>query len=435
MNGIAKVTCTVALFALLVCPLAACSNSKAANSAEAAEATQLDEGMRAEIVSMIAKAREHSFTNVTFSMKTETTASMRDEKNNLQQQIITTDMTGQLDQSGETPVMHMGYEGTSSTKLEKTTYDMYIDKTGIVVSQQGQLFKNPIDDATLQGYASSITAIGAEDELNQLLDVASSYDLQKQDNGDTLITIVADVNKLAETTLVDMSSLPEGSSVATLVASYVIDPENHFKTVRLMSSTTGTPTYRVDQNYQFSNYDTTVMPEWPDLEAYYAEQVGIKTDEQGRRYMVADDGQIYYVESIDENGMIHFQMPEGAASSESGGGYSYSTGGGEGSVNDLYDYVILDPSAADGGSAQNTTATSGSSAGTNANTGSNAGGANTNTSTQQQTGDPRGRASINVEGTQYWLDTDGAVKTNSSGDQWFYPNDGTGPYLLDDPGA
>ena len=308
MNGIAKVTCTVALFALLACPLAACSNSKAANSAEAAETTQLNEGTRSEIVSMIAKARENSFTNVTFSMKTETIASMRDEKNNLQQQIINTDMTGQLDQSGETPVMHMGYEGTSSTKLEKTTYDMYIDKTGIVVSQQGQLFKNPIDDATLKGYASSITAIGAEEELNQLLDVASSYDLQKQDNGDTLITIVADVNKLAETTLVDMSSLPEGSSVATLVASYVIDPENHFKTVRLMSSTTGTPTYRVDQTFKFSKYDETAKPEWPDIEAYTAKMAGFEQGEDGR-WFIYDNGEKVYFDYLDENGSIHV-LPE-----------------------------------------------------------------------------------------------------------------------------
>lgn len=306
MNKIAKTTCAIALLALLAYPLAACSGSQGSKSGAASEGSPLDEGVREQIETVVAEARDAKFDNVTFDMRTETAVTSKDEEGNTQQQVTVTETKGELDRSSEKPRLHMGYESSNNLQLEKTSYDMYMDEKALFIKQGEQLYKNEIDDATLQNYATSITSVGSETEIEELLNVASSYTIEEKESGDTVITIVADVKKIEESSIIDTSSLPEGSSVATLVASYIIGPDSRFKSIRLMSSTTGAPTYRVDQSYQFSNYDTTVMPEWPDFTAYVAQQMGIETDADGRQYIVYDDGQTYYVDHIDENGTVYF---------------------------------------------------------------------------------------------------------------------------------
>jgi|GEM_PF-2531324 len=312
MNKLATATCALTLASALAFPLAACSAPQGSNSgggaAGSSQETQLDEGAKASIVSKIGEAREHSFNNVTFDMTVETAVAVRDDEGNLQQQINLIERKGELDQDPENPWMHMTYESSSNMELGKTVYEMFIDPTAMYMVQEGALYRNASDKSVVDTQVASITGIGSETEVNDLLDVAKSYEMQEQANGDTLITITADVDKLIEKSLIDTSALPEGSSIATLVASYVISSDNHFKTVRLISSTSGSPTYRVDQTFKFSKYDETAKPEWPDIEAYTAKMAGFEQGEDGR-WFIYDNGEKVYFDYLDENGSIHV-LPE-----------------------------------------------------------------------------------------------------------------------------
>ena len=400
--------CAIAL-AVTACGLAACTQADGSASSGSVSAT--DDGVRAGIEEKLSAAHATSYDNVTFAMQTETSATGTGDNDEIEQQAMTTSMNGELDKSGDKPAVHVSYEATSSTRLEKTAYDMFIDKDGMIISQAGLLFKEGLDDEALQGYASSVTAEATKEEASQLLDIASSFKMEESD-GDTVITIVANADKLAESSLVDTSTLPEGASIATLVASYTIDSNNRFKAIRLMSSTTGSPTYRVDQSYRFTGYDETALPEWPDYSAFLAEQAGILTDDDGRLYMVGDDGQIYYIDSIDDDGTIHFAQPE--AQVQQGSYYEYLPSDDESAIN-LYDYLPLDtaPSADDPG-------------------GTDSAAPETPEPVATETEDSNaGRAFINVGGTKYYLDEPGSrIEDVGSGVRAFYPADGSGPYFI-----
>lgn len=286
--------------------LAACSGGNGGSSSQAtsAQTTSGSTASREDVDAIVDAALATDFTSVAFSMKTETTATAVVE-GKTQQQSVETSTTGEWDKNPENPRLHMAYEGKSNTELGVVTYDMYFENGVMLVTQGSQIFRDELGAEGVENYTKSIMAVTSKDEINQLLDVASDYKIE-QSSGDTTISVTADVDKLVNSELYDSSSLPEGSSIATLVASYTIDADNHFKTVRIMSSTSGTPTYRVAQTYRYYDYDSVEMPPWPDLKAYIAQQTGIQTDANGNMYLVDDTGQVFYVSSINDDGTINF---------------------------------------------------------------------------------------------------------------------------------
>lgn len=316
-----KTACMLVAASALACCLFACSSPQGSQGSQESESSQgslqsqsqqgsaaSDESgdeLRESILAKLASARDASYDNATFGTKTETIVTEKDDEGQDQQQIITSTMSGEIDRSGATPRVHMSYEETTSARLEKSTYDMFIDASGMIVKEGDALYKDEIDEESLQSYAASFSEIASEESVTELLDMSSDYNMTESD-GETTITITMDVNKLEETPLVDISSLPEGSSIATFIASYSLDSENRLKAVRLSSSTTGYPTYRVDQKYWFSDYDTTVLPEWPDVDAYMEEQAGIMTDEDGNKYFVDEEGVQHTIESIDPDGTVNY---------------------------------------------------------------------------------------------------------------------------------
>ena len=321
------------------------SSSVREPSSSAGGAAEGEGAVREQIEQAFARVREATYKNVTFTRKTQTTATGTDGEGRMSQQSVTAEMKGELSLAKKNRAMHFSYLSKSSTQLGKVAYDMYVDDDALYVVQDGKLYTNGDEDATAEGYISAITDIVSEEAVTQLLDVASSCKIERADggagdgadagsgesvSGDITITITADASKVGETGLVDTSSLPEGSSIATMVASYVISPNDRLKTVRLMSSTAGTPTYRVNQTYHFSKYNKTELPEWPSMADQAVLDPRIKTDEDGRMYIVGDDGLTYYIDSIDEDGTIHASTQgtgdaAGEASAEGAGDASVIT--------------------------------------------------------------------------------------------------------------
>ena len=304
------------------------ASDEASSAASAASGEDpLDPAVRAEIEQAIAEARNSEYKNVTFGIETLTSA-IGSEKGKTEKQAVQTTMDGQLAIDGKDKSMHFDYEMQSTAQPTKVAYEMFIDKDGIIVKQDG-VFYGGVQGAEPDDYLSSVTGVASEEEVGKLLDAASSYKIEHGD--DTTITITADASKLAETGLIDTGSLPANSSIATLVANYVITPDKHFKAVRMMSSTSGTPTYRVNQTYNFSKYDETEMPEWPSAADRVAQDPRIKTDPDGSQYIIAEDGNKYYIDHIDEDGTVHLRADQ-AAQGGGGGGevYYYGDGGGDG---------------------------------------------------------------------------------------------------------
>ena len=293
-------------------------------SASAAAPGPLDPDVRADIEQALKAARENTYENVTFSMNLRTMAIGRDQ-GRVSQQVVQTTMKGELSRAKDNNAMHFAYDMRSSTQPTVIAYDMYINKDGTLVKQDGKIYVAGDDAADPKQYIDSVTGVASEEEVKQLLDAASEYKIERGD--DTVITVTAKASKLADSAFVDTQSLPEGSTMATLVVSYTISADNHFKAIRMMSSTSGTPTYRVNQSYEFSKYDKTEMPEWPSLADQVAADPRVKTDDQGRMYIIGDDGNTYLIESIDPDGTVHFyaeQQPQGGG----GGYYAEPTGGG-----------------------------------------------------------------------------------------------------------
>ena len=280
------------------------SAASADTSSASSQATSSGDPLRDNIDAIIDEALATDFTSVAFSMKTETTATAVVE-GKTQQQSIESSTTGEWDKNPANPRLHMGYSARSNTELGVVTYDMYFENGILLVTQGDQIYRDELGPEGLENYTKSIMAVTSKEEIDQLLDVASDYKVEQKD-GDTVVSITADVEKLENSELYDSSSLPEGSRIATLVASYTIDADNHFKTVRIMSSTSGTPTYRVTQTYRYSDYDNVEMPAWPDLKSYIAQQTGIQTDANGNMYIVDDTGQVFYVSAINDDGSIVF---------------------------------------------------------------------------------------------------------------------------------
>lgn len=386
--------------ALFAFALSACSNASAASSsAEAQENEAAEEHAvaREDVEDILHRAAETTFSNITFATKTETTATGASSNGQQITQTIRTSMKGQLDKGGEKPKLHMSYEAQSNMELGKTTYEMFIDKDNLIVSQNEQLYVDAMTDEMLNSYADSVTSIMSADEIDSMLDMASNLKIQ-EGKDETTVTITIDKDKLIESEAVDESSLPETTQIATMVVSYTVDSDDRFKTVRLMSSTTGTPTYRVSQTYEFSNYDETTLPEWPDLDAYVAQQSGIKTDENGRMYIVGDDGQIYYVTEIGDDGMIYYDMG--------------NTGAG-GTTGDTYYETVETPTTTTTQTVIEPTATVDS----------------TNTSTD--TSNDKGRAYITADdGTIHYLDEEGSrLIQNDDGTSYFIDADGNFYFL------
>lgn len=282
MTNFGKLLSTIAASALLVFSLSACSgnNSSGQASANASSGAQSqasngdnssdDEAMRAQITQIIEQAANAEYGSVTFNVETKTSATSTSSVNGQQQQqTMTTTMTGEISKAGDAPSMHMRYQASSTQDPTRTEYDMYITPQERIVQQGEELYLDEMTQDDFNNYVKSITAATTFDEVNKLLELASECKKEEKD-GETVISMTIDRNKLNESDLIDSTSLPEGTEIATLVASYSIDDQNRFKAVRLMSSTTGSPTYRVSQTYKFSNYDETTMPAWPDLEAYIA---------------------------------------------------------------------------------------------------------------------------------------------------------------------
>lgn len=383
---------------LLACSLFACGNNASSSSASSdSQEEAVAEGQevtREEVEEILYKASEATFTNVSFTTKTETTATGATANGVPQTQTIQTTMSGQFDKSGEKPKLHLNYSAVSTMELGKTGYEMFIDSENLIVKQNEQLFVDAMTDEMLNSYANSVTSVTSPDEIGSMLDMAASYKIA-EDEDETTVSITIDKDKLAESGAVDESSLPDNNAISTMVMSYTVGPDDRFKTVRIMSSTSGTPTYRVHQSYQFSDYDNTALPEWPDLKAYIAERSGIQTDANGRMFIVGDDGQTYYVSEIGDDGMIYYDT-------------GTQTSGGEDSTTYYYDV----PPAADAGTATNT--------GTDADT---SGG-----STEDQ-----GRAYITADdGTIHFLDEEGSrIINNEDGSRYFIDADGNFYFLAE----
>lgn len=384
--------------AFTACVLCACAGSGSSSSSSTAseESDPGNEVSREEVEAILHKAAETTFSNVSFSVKTETTATGAASNGAPQTQTMLTTMSGELDKGGEKPRLHIGYEAQSTMQLGKTSYDMFIDSENLIVIQNEQPFVDAMADDMLNSYANSVTSVVSKEEIDAMLDMAASYKMQAADD-ETTVSLTIDNAKLAEATASDDSTLPTNTQVATMVVSYSIDADSRFKTVRLMSSTNGSPTYRVHQTYQFSKYDETTLPTWPDLSAYIAQRSGIMTDENGRMYIVGDDGQIYYVTEIGDDGMIY-----------------YDTGNAGGSDETVY-YEPTTPAET-----------------TNTNTPSGNTGNTGNTDTPST--EDKGRAYITADdGTIHFLDEPGSkLFTNADGSRYFIDADGNFYFLAEE---
>lgn len=333
-----KASCITAAMVFACALLAGCAsgNSQQAQSAQApsaeaasAQASPTDPQVRSEIEKALADVRAASYENVSFSMETNTSATGTDQGRIVRQTVRTT-MKGELSLKKDDNAMHFFYDMRSSSQPTVVAYDMYVNKDNIFVKQNDKLYLVGEKDAKPENYISTITDIVSEKEVAKLLDAASEFKIDKGE--ETVITVTANASKLAESELIDSAALPAGASVATLVANYVIQLDNHLKTVRLMSSTSGTPTYRVNQTYNFSKYNETELPKWPTMQDQLAQDPRVTTDADGNMYLTADDGNKYRIESVDPDGTVHFygnqqNMGNAGASDSGSGGYYYDGGG------------------------------------------------------------------------------------------------------------
>lgn len=409
MRNITRIILTTTVAALMACALSACANGNASSSSSSqgqTETAPANTVAREDVEPVLHKAAELAFSSVSFTVRTESTATGAASNGAVQSQTMTTAMIGELDKSGEKPKMHIRYEAQSNTQLGKTMYDMYIDSENLIVNQNEQLYVDAMTDETLSSYADSVTSVISTEEIDSVLDMAASFKMEEKD-GETTVSITVDKDKLVETGTVDASSLPENTSIATMVVSYSIGADDRFKAVRIMSSTNGTPTYRVHQSYQFSNYDAATLPAWPDLQSYIANQSGIQTDANGRMYIVGDDGQAYYITEIGDDGMIYYDT------------------GGAGNTSETTYYETDPTAAANAGNAG----------------GAGAGDAGAGDAGAGDAGAPdaggeadQGRAYITADdGTVHFLDEEGSrLITNDDGSRYFIDADGNFYFLADE---
>ena len=329
--------------AVLACMLAGCGGSQAqsasgsasvassAGSGASAASGESGSSVRAEIEDVMAQVRATAYKNLTFKMHTETSVTGTNDEGRAVKQTVTTTMDGEFAKNKKKPKMHLNYENRSNTRPSKTVYEVFADSDGVLIVQDGQVYTTDPKETKTKDYTSLVTDLVSKKEIASLLDVAKDCKIEHSGEGDdvvTTITITADAAKLAESDFVDTASLPEHASIASMVANYVIDSDNHLKTVRFLSSTSGTPTYRVKQTYSLSKYDKTKLPDWPSAEGQATQDSRIKTDDEGNKYIM-QDGVKYIIDSIDEDGTIHAHAEGGDGAT--GGGDPYVTyGGGNG---------------------------------------------------------------------------------------------------------
>lgn len=369
----------VSLAALPACASSGASSASNEQSQQTEQAQPGASATREDVEAVLLAASQKTFSNVAFELRTETSAVGPGQDGTMQSQMIKTSTIGELDQSGERPRLHMKYSAQSSMELGKVTYEMFISSENLIVNQNDQLYVDAMTDEALNSYVNSVVNVTAEEGIASMLDAAANYKIEETD-GQTNVTITVDLDKAqqtaaeeadavaetetataeteaaasgeaesasaeaasvasAEATAASAGSasaeaasatssdsadpasaddaMPAGTEMASIVVCYSIGEDGRFKSVRVVSSTTGTPTYHSKQTYKFTDYDTTTLPEWPDLKAYVAERSGVATDENGRMYVLGDNGERYYVSEIGDDGMIYFDTGTSSATDES----------------------------------------------------------------------------------------------------------------------
>ena len=309
MKTFAKKTLLVLAVGLLTFALAACGAGQAESASGASGTSGTAAGAeqavsREDVEPILYAAAEKQFSNVAFSMENETVATGPDKDGAMQTQTATARTVGEIDFSGDKPRAHMTYTASSTAELGRTEYELFVDSESLIVRQDDQLFTDTMTDEMLESYTGAVTSVITREEIENMLDMASGFKLQEAD-GETTVSITVDVSKLPEEES-DTAAASEDIEIETMVASYTIGADGRFKTVLVITSTGGTPTYRMHQTYRYSGYDETTLPDWPDLQAYILEQSGIKTDENGNMYFVAEDGQTYRITEIGDDGTIYY---------------------------------------------------------------------------------------------------------------------------------
>ena len=310
MKAILKATLLAFASGLLAFALVACGKTGQASTAASGGASGAEGqgGSREDVEAILNQAANQPFSTVTFKITTSTSTTVPDDEGVMQTQSADTATTGELDQSGDKPAMHMSYRATSTVELGRTEYELFVNSERLIAKEGDQLYVEEMDDEALYSYSQSVTSAISREEIEAMLDVAASFEISESD-GETTVTITADPAKLADSQeQIGESDLPENSTIATMVISYTIGTDGHFKTVRTISSLDSEPIYHMNQTCQYSNYDATSLPEWPDLQAYILEQSGIETDENGNMYFVDEDGQTHYITEIGEDGTIYFMQ-------------------------------------------------------------------------------------------------------------------------------
>lgn len=307
-----------AMFALLLavcaCGLLVACSSEAGSPSEASEEASAGPTLD-DVRALLASATEQPYSNLSFDIDADTIASAVIEGER-KQQSITISTTGELDTSGDAPRMHISYKSVSTAYLERNTYDMYLSDEGLIAEQKGRLYLDKPEAAVIDEYANSITSVISPEYAEKILGVAGSWKVEEKDDK-TVITITADKELLKEADLIDTSHMEEDVEPATFVVSFSLGDDGRFDTVRVMNSTAGVPEYRQTQTYRYSAYDQTELPEWPDV-GDFAGQIGtILTDDEGNRFFVGEDGQVYYVDYPGEESIGYYTTTtEGGSSAE-----------------------------------------------------------------------------------------------------------------------
>ena len=274
------------------------AGSSAADGASSASSDAADEQARSLLETALAK----SFSSVSFDTRTEASATGVSD-GQMQQQTMTETSQGELERSDVDVRMHMHNTHVSTSQLERSSYDLYLSPGELIASQNDQLFGEELTDEDLDSFVEQ--AIGPLVSEKALALVDCAYECSaKESDGKTVVSLAIDPARLPAESLANSSALPDGAAIATLVASFSIDETDRIDTVRIIGGTTGTPSYHITQTYRYFAYDETELPAWPDVQAYLAEQAGIQIDEEGRLFIVGDDGQAYYIDSINEDGSI-----------------------------------------------------------------------------------------------------------------------------------
>jgi len=403
MGKLFRAVAVLLLGALLALPIAGCSSS--GNSSGASSASVQASSVSADAIKeRLTAAFDNDYTSVTFAMTATTSATGRvtNPDTNLSQtttQSVETVMAGELVKTDSGNAMHVNYKVTSTSSFDRTEFEMWLQDGIATIVQDEIVYKEPLEGTNMDTFFESAMTVVSAEQSDKILDMATSFKMEETEDGNTVITVTADPTKLAESGLIDTSSLPEGTQISSMVMNFTIGPDDHFKTVRMMARTNGSPSYSVYQVCSYTNYDQSQIPEAPEATG----GVKIETDADGTQYFYDEDGAKYIVTEIAEDGTIYY-YPESAASSGYDYGYDYGY--------NYYDYGGYDYSSTDD-----------SSAGTSGDTGG---------SDTSDASDPNiGRAYITGDDGQiHYLDAPGTqLIRNEDGSSYFIDENGYLYYL------